>query len=259
VVNYAITTPIHRSLSVNEWPLPGVIEVAIYGRTKKKIQKFNGMPIWGSYHVDVRLQASDREWTIGLMIRVSDLGTPTLNSLDIRSGMRSLAENKSAPFIMSYLEEKQKKGANLDDIIGELGILGSAYYELDFPSVERWQIKFVEQNRHTLMQMAIVQGLKDCTLELGLDLETINERIIDSKIRQKITPDFLKQIAFFYENAASNGENPIKNIEILFQASERTVQNWATQARAQGFLPPTTQGKVTTKKKNGVANEKRNR
>jgi hypothetical protein len=235
---------------MSKYQLPGVSAIEIYGRSKEKIQNFNGRPIWSSYLVDINFQGADREWTIGMFIRVSDLGTPTLSTLEIRSGMKSLQKNNNSPFIIQHLKEKEVNGADLSEIIGDLEHMGSAFYEFDLPSVERWQIKFAEQNRHILMQMAIIEGLRDCSIELGKEVENIDSRVIDSKIRKKITPEFLKQVAFYYENAVINGEDPIKNLEILYQAAERTVQSWATQARKNGFLPPTTQGKISVSNKN---------
>ena len=71
---------------------------------------------------------------------------------------------------------------------------------------------------------------------------------IDRKIRQKITPDFLAEVARIYTEAGLRGERPIKAIEEFYKCSYRTAQDYATKAREQKLLPETTPGKVTVKK-----------
>ena len=71
---------------------------------------------------------------------------------------------------------------------------------------------------------------------------------IDKKIRQKITPDFLAEVARIYTEAGLRGERPIKAIEEFYKCSYRTAQDYATKARELKLLPETTPGKVTVKK-----------
>jgi predicted nucleic acid-binding protein len=71
---------------------------------------------------------------------------------------------------------------------------------------------------------------------------------IDKKIRQKLTPEFLGEVARIYTEAGLRGERPIKAIEEFYKCSYRTAQDYATKARTLKLLPETTPGKVTVKK-----------
>lgn len=132
-------------------------------------------------------------------------------------------------------------------------------------SIERWQLKFVEQFRFQLFELAISLAVEMGEPEWGvLDGESFSFwpgrdplsefeikkllKNIDKKIRQKITPDFLAKVASIYTEAGLRGERPIKAIEEFYKCSHRTAQDYATKARMQKLLPETTPGKVTVKK-----------
>lgn len=74
---------------------------------------------------------------------------------------------------------------------------------------------------------------------------------ISKSVRQRVTPEFLQEIARIYTEAVEHGLDPIKQLKDIYKCEPRTAQDWATKARAPhlGFLPPTTQGKVTIKSK----------
>ena len=74
---------------------------------------------------------------------------------------------------------------------------------------------------------------------------------IGKSVRQRVTPEFLQEVARIYTEAVEHGLDPIKQLKDIYKCEPRTAQDWATKARAPhlGFLPPTTQGKVTIKSK----------
>jgi hypothetical protein len=74
------------------------------------------------------------------------------------------------------------------------------------------------------------------------------QREIDTKIRQKITPDLLAHVAKLYTRAGQQGEPPIKAIKEFYKCSYRTAQDYATKARRAGLLPETDPGVVTVSK-----------
>ena len=140
-------------------------------------------------------------------------------------------------------------------------------------SVERWQIKVIEQYRFQLLQLAI-----RLAIEMGepgyLDFPTGVDRWwspipalgtkeikelqkkIDKRLRQKITPELLRKVAEIYTEAGLRNEKPVKAVQEFYKCAYRTAQDYVTYARQQSFLPPTTPGKVTvrkTKKRKGKA------
>lgn len=70
---------------------------------------------------------------------------------------------------------------------------------------------------------------------------------ISKSVRQRVTPEFLQEVARTYTEAVEHGLDPNKQLMDIYKCKHRTAQEWAQKARAPhlGFLPPTTQGKIT--------------
>lgn len=210
-----------------------------------------------------RFRDGDKTWSAYFTTKISDLGTPKLLEVKVTG---STAEHPK-PLSRTYTREDTReqvlgRGAwfsreELDEF---------ARLQPEAESVERWQLKIVEQFRFQLLELGI-----RLAIELGepmkrqspdgewqlvyLGREPFSEseikkilKDIDKKIRQKITPDFLAKVASLYTAAGLRGERPIKAIEEFYKCSYRTAQDYATKAREQNLLPETTPGKVTVKK-----------
>jgi hypothetical protein len=66
------------------------------------------------------------------------------------------------------------------------------------------------------------------------------------KPRRQINHDLLTSVARIYTLSAEKGMNPIQALMYFYpNAHHRTVQDYATTARKQGYLKQTTSGKVT--------------
>jgi len=66
------------------------------------------------------------------------------------------------------------------------------------------------------------------------------------KPRRQINHDLLETVARIYILSAQKGMNPMVALMYFYPNSRwRTVQTWTTMARQAGYLPKTTQGKVT--------------
>lgn len=64
--------------------------------------------------------------------------------------------------------------------------------------------------------------------------------------KRKINHDLLTSVARIYSLSVEKGMNPIQALMYFYpNLHHRTVQDWATTARKQGYLKQTTQGKVT--------------
>ena len=184
---------------------------------------------------------------------------------------------------------------------------GSKLKDGETDTVQRWQLKIVEQYRYTLLELAVELaittrwptvmlrreynaenmalsramtglGRKPNQIQLehpstitgtlpngepadfvrfwdgnpnpitGKELAKIQSEI-NKAVRRRITDKFLKEVAGVYEQAVAVGLDP--NVEIcnVYGCKARTAREWTKLARAPhlGYLPETSQGKVTVK------------
>lgn len=196
--------------------------------------KFENYPIPSSFIVRFHFRDGKNHWAADFSIAVSENGTPKL-------------------FQVTVL-------ATLDDGLHLPRITRENFREIN--GVERWQLKIIEQHRFDLLEMAIalaitMQGPKSNGGEriwtskegslTAIELKEVTSQI-HKRIRQRITPEFLQDVANIYTNAVLKKENPIEAIAERFQCAHRTAQEYATKARKEKRLPPTSPGKVTVKK-----------
>ena len=67
-----------------------------------------------------------------------------------------------------------------------------------------------------------------------------------TQIKRKKDKNLLTTVARIYTLSVEKGMNPIQALMYFYpNCHHRTVQDWATKAREQGYLKQTTQGKVT--------------
>ena len=75
------------------------------------------------------------------------------------------------------------------------------------------------------------------------------QKLIGKKIRKKITPELLREVARIYNDEGTRiGGKPVKAIQIHFTCSYRTAQDYVAMAREAKFLPQADKGKVTVSK-----------
>lgn len=136
--------------------------------------------------------------------------------------------------------------------------------EDELEGVQRWQLKVIEKYRYQLLALSVESalhtrppnpkpgdpywvGIGDPVFLSETESEKLARRI-DEKVRQKVTPEFLQNVANIYTKAGIRNENPIMAIVEQKKCSHRRAQQYAEMARKQGFLPETSPGKVTVKK-----------
>ena len=136
--------------------------------------------------------------------------------------------------------------------------------EDELEGVQRWQLNFIEKYRYQLLALSVESALhtrppnpmpgEPYWAGIGEPVflsETESEKLaryIDEKVRQKVTREFLQEVANIYTKAGIRNENPIETIVEQKRCSHRRAQQYAAMARKQGLLPPTTRGKVTVEK-----------
>lgn len=211
----------------------------------------------------------EKTWFALFSIKITELGTPKLLSVEVVGSRvkhpKPLSKSWGASDIDELIERfnspEKFSPTWTEEQLEEFYLL-----QPEAESVERWQLKVVEQFRFQLLELGIRLAIelgnpmKMKTPKGGWELvyvqrEPFSEseikkllKDIDKKIRQKITPDFLAEVTRIYTNAGIRGERPIKAIEEFYKCSYRTAQDYATKARELKLLPETTPGKVTVKK-----------
>ena len=231
--------------------------------------KFGEHVIAKNFRSFFKFRDGEKVWTAYFFIEISELGTPKLLSVEV-TGSRA-KHPKPITRRINFHEATKKEIEEWDKHAGRVWVSKEEIEEFkrlqpEADSVERWQLKIIEQFRFQLLELGI-----RLAIELGNPMkkqspdgewqliymprepftETEIKKLlkdIDKKIRQKLTPEFLGEVARIYTEAGLRGERPIKAIEEFYKCSYRTAQDYATKARALKLLPETTPGKVTVKK-----------
>jgi hypothetical protein len=231
--------------------------------------KFGEHLIAKSFTSVFHFKDEDKTWSARFSIKITDLGTPKLLSVEVFGSRaehpKPLSKSWDASNFHELLERLDSPG-KLPPLYSEEELEEFDQLQPEAESVERWQLKIVEQFRFQLLELGIRLAIelgdrmKKKTPDGGYELfyvkrEPFSEseikkllKDIDKKIRQKITPDFLADVARIYTEAGIRGEHPIKAIQEVYKCSHRTAQDYATKARELKLLPDTPSGKVTVRK-----------
>ena len=226
--------------------------------------KFGDHVIAKEFRSIFKFKDGEKTWSVYFTIKITELGTPKLLRVEVTGSRAKHPKPITRTYTRENYHELEDNSRGVWVTEEELEEFNRLQPEAD--SVERWQLKLVEQFRFQLLELGI-----RLAIELGnpmkkqspdgewqlvyMPREPFSEseiktllKDIDRKIRQKITPDFLAEVARIYTEAGLRGERPIKAIEEFYKCSYRTAQDYATKARELKLLPETTPGKVTVKK-----------
>ena len=231
--------------------------------------KFGEYVIANRFKSIFMFQDGDKTWNAYFSIKITDLGTPKLLSVQVFGSRakhpKPLGKTWDASNMDELIERLTSPG-KLPPLYSQKEIDEFVRLQPEAESVERWQLKTIEQFRFQLLELGIRLAIelgnpmKKKTPDGGWELFYVNRepfsepeikellKDIDKKIRQKITPELLAEVARIYTEAGIRGERPIKAIAEFYKCSDRTAQDYATKARELKLLPETTPGKVTVKK-----------
>lgn len=205
-------------------------------------------------------EKDDQDWTVIFTVTVSDLGTPTLDSVVIRHGVDRWKIKLIEQYRYTLLELALKivVKTRTPQIM-----LESEYSPLTV-SVMRAMAKMgVESSNPVVMELPThLKGVPTKFVRYWdgkADPLTRSElsdltKTINTTLRKQITPKYLKHIANVYTQAVKDDKNPIQAIMDSERVKHRTASDYATKARKLGLLPETKPGVVTietTKRKKG--------
>ena len=249
--------------------IPGLYQALIYaGESESTLFEGRVIPKWftGLFSfedkqvtnkVTQKSEPKDKNktWDVKFRVAISDNGTPSLYSVEVNGSFRAVRLNLN------------KTTNPPKDLFYPLPLGTFKVSERNLPnqlhreSVERWQLKLVEQYRFQMLELAlwlamssvvpVTEGNKTWwSLEdREFNSDEIKEisKTIGKRIRQKITPDFLQEVAKIYTEAGLSGDDPVQALMRRYKCAHRTASEYATKAREIGLLPPTDPGKVTVK------------
>lgn len=243
--------------------------------------EYKGKIIPKSFSSIFLFQDGEKTWSCDYEIKISSHGTPKLMRVEIRG---SVAKNPR-PLQKSYTKENMHElmeivtGKRKSFTDEELAWSRETAPEAD--SVERWQIKFIEQYRFQLFELAVrlayeydKPGLMKMPSGekriMWLEKKPLTEpelkeiqREIGKSIRKKITPEFLEEVAKVYTEAGLRGEFATKAVAEFYKVKRRTAEDYVMASRKMNFLPPVKEpGKMSVRKprkKKGVVSGKSKR
>ncbi len=190
------------------------------------------------------------EWTVTMTVSISELGTPVLDSVEIsgnvtRSKLKiieqyryllielslKIAIKTRTPQVMLESEYSLVNVATAR-ALSNLGIPNNNPIVMDISELDSEPAKFVRywDGRPEPLTRSELQELN---------------KTINTALKRRITPEYLQHIATVYTQAVIDGKNPVQTIMDSERVRHRTASDYASKARAKGFLPDTDPGVVT--------------
>lgn len=205
-------------------------------------------------------EKDNQDWTVIFTITISDLGTPTLDSVVIRHGV----DRWKIKLIEQYRYTLLELALKIVVKTRTPQIMLESEYSPLAVSVMRAMAKMgVESSNPVVMELPThLKGVPTKFVRYWdgkADPLTRSElsdltKTINTTLRKQITPKYLKHIANVYTQAVKDDKNPIQAIMDSERVKHRTASDYATKARKLGLLPETKPGVVTiatTKRKKG--------
>ena len=201
-------------------------------------------------------EKEDKDWTVIFTVSVSDLGTPSLDSVVIRHGVDRWKIKLIEQYRYTLLEMALKivVKTRTPQIM-----LESEYSPLAVAVMRAMAKMGVESSNPVVMELPThLKGVPTKFVRYWdgkadpLTRSELTEltKTINTTLRKQITPEYLQHIATIYTQAVKDGKNPIQAIMDSERVKHRTASDYATKARKKefGFLPETLPGVVTIEK-----------
>jgi len=196
-------------------------------------------------------EKDDKDWTVIFTVSVSELGTPTLDSVVIRSGV----DRWKIKLVEQYRYTLLEMALKIVVKTRTPQIMLESEYSPVAVSVMRAMAKMgVESSNPVVMELPThLKGVPTKFVRYWdgkaepLTRSELSDltKTINTTLRKQITPKYLKHIADVYTQAVQNDKNPIQAIMDSERVKHRTASDYATKARKLGLLPETKPGVVT--------------
>lgn len=192
------------------------------------------------------------DWIAYFSVSISDLGTPSLDGLEISKNVTrwkiKLIEQYRYTLLELALQIVVKtRTPSFRDANERL--FNDKYWEklLKDGSIsltaENWD-EYINKEPRT-EPISLVRWWTGNSEPLSaIELRELRDTV-NTKLRRRITPEYLQHIADIYTQAVKDGRKPIQVIMESERVKHRTASDYATQARKQKLLPDTEPGVVT--------------
>jgi hypothetical protein len=238
---------------------PGQSEPTVLGKFVVP-KTFRTIFIFKDFDKSTKKWLDGDDWLATFTVLITDLGTPVLDGLDISKNVTrtkiklieqyrytllelalQIAVKTRTP---SYRDENERVfNAKFSE-----KLLKGETVEI---TAENWD-EYRNQEPQTEPVNLVRWWTGNSKPLSAIELKELNVTI-NTKLRKKLTPEYLQQIAIIYTQAVKDGKKPIQVIMDSERVAHRTASDYASKARKLGLLPETKPGVVTidkpTKKK----------
>lgn len=230
---------------------PGQSEPTVLGKFVVP-KTFCAVFLFKDYDKETKAWLKGDDWIVTFSVSISDLGTPVLDGLDISKNVTRWKIKLIEQYRYTLLElALQIVVKTLTPSFRDANerLFNEKYYEklLQDGKVEltadNWDEYLNKEPRTEPVE--IVRWWDGNAKPLGaIELRELKVTV-NTKLRKKITPEYLQHIATIYTQAELDGKKPVIAIMESERVEHRTASDYATKARKLGLLPETTPGVVT--------------
>jgi hypothetical protein len=230
---------------------PGQSEPTVLGKFVVP-KTFRAVFMFKDYEKESKAWLKGGDWIATFSVSISELGTPVLDGLEISTNVTRWKIKLIEQYRYTLLELALQivvKTLTPSFRDGNEKVFNDKYYEklLKEGKVELTADNWDEYlNKEPRTDPVNVVRWWDGNSKPLSAIELRELKVtVNTKLRKKITPEYLQHIATIYTQAVKNGKNPIQAIMESERVEHRTASDYATKARKLGLLPETKPGVVT--------------
>ena len=233
---------------------PGQSEPTVLGKFVVP-KSFRAVFMFKDYDKETKAWLKGDDWIVTFGVSISDLGTPVLDGLEISRNVSRWKIKLIEQYRYTLLElALQIVVKTLTPSFRDANerLFNEKYYEklLQDGKVELTADNWDEYlNKEPRTEPVEIVRWWDGNAKPLSAIELRELKVtVNTKLRKKITPEYLQHIATIYTQAKLDGKNVITAIMESERVEHRTASDYATKARKLGLLPETTPGVVTIEK-----------
>jgi hypothetical protein len=202
---------------------------------------------------DLRQSPKAGEWTVIMSVSVSDLGTPVLDSIEIsgnvtRSKLKIVEQYRYLLLELALKIVIKTRTPTYRDLSQKLF---TQLHTEELLAGKR-EFTYTAENMKDYLDVSDSESTPEFVRWWTSNTEPLTRselqelnNTINTALKRRITPEYLQHIATVYTQAVIDGKNPVQTIMDSERVRHRTASDYASKARAKGFLPDTDPGVVT--------------